>query len=119
MIVADTSGKVYELSLSRAINENDFSCKQLPSHHHPNTMIRFYALNGKMSPQGLVSSIGESLPEEPAVYVNIFNVGTADDVPCVVLLGLTAGYGSTLQPEQVISSSLYFTTWAFTDISCV
>ena len=118
MIIADNSGKVYELSLIHAIHDKDFSCKQLPSHHHPDIKIRFFTLHGKMSPQGVLSSIGESSPEEPAVYVNIFNVGSADDLPCVVLLGLRAGYGSTLQPEQTVSnSSLYFTTWIFTDSS--
>ena len=117
MIIGDSSGKVYEMNLSRAIHNKDFSCKQLPSHHQPDTKIRFLTLLGKMSPQGILSSIGESVPEEPAVYVNIFNVGSPDDLPCVVLLGLRAGYGSALHPEQTVSSSLYFTTWAFTDTS--
>ena len=118
MIIADNSGKVYELSLIHAIRDKDFSCKQLPSHHHPDIKIRFFTLHGKMSPQGVLSSIGESSPEEPAVYVNIYDVGSADDLPCIVLLGLRAGYGSTLQPEQTVSnSSLYFTTWIFTDSS--
>lgn len=117
MIIADNSGKVYELSLSHAIDNKDFSCKQLLSHHYPDSKIRFLTLLGKMSPQGILSNIGKSSPEEPAVYVNIFDVGSADDLPCVVLLGLRPGYGSTLQPEQTVSSSLYFTTWAFTDTS--
>ena len=115
MIIADANGKVYELNLSRAIDGNDFSCKQLPSRHHRNTMIHFYTLLGKMSPQGLLSKIGEATPEEPPIYVNIFNVGSPDDLPCTVLLGLQAGYGSMLQPEQTVTSSLYFTAWAFTN----
>ena len=119
MIIADKSGKVYELNLSHAIDGNNFSCKHLPGCHRPDTMIHFHTLLGKMSPQGLLSSIGEATPEEPPVYVNIFNVGCPDNLPCVVLLGLTAGYRSMLQPEQIISSSLYFTTWAFTDNSRV
>lgn len=117
MIFADNSGKVYELSLSRAISDNDFSYKQLPSSHHPNTMMNFFTLNAKMSPQGLLSSIGEPSPEETPLYVNIFNVGSAEDLSCVVLMGLQAGYGSTLQPEQINGSALYLTTWLFTDIS--
>ena len=119
MIIADKDGKVYELNLHHAIDGNDFSCKQLPSRHRPDTMIHFHTLHGKMKPQGLLSSIGETTPEEPPVYVNIFNVGSPDDLPCVILLGLRAGYGSMVQPEQISSSSLYFTTWAFTDNSRV
>ena len=119
MIIADNGGKVYELNLSHAIDGSDFSCKQLPSCHRRDTVIQFHTLVGKMSPQGLLSSIGEATPEEPPVYVNIFNVGSPDNLPCVILLGLRAGYSNMLQPEQIISSSLYFTTWAFTNNSRV
>ena len=117
MIIADKSGKVYELSLSHAIDGNDSSCAQLPSCHLPDTLIKFYNLLGKISPQGFLSSIGEAMPEENPVYVNIFNVGSPDELPCQILLGLRAGYSSMLHPEQIISPSLYFTTWAFTDNS--
>ena len=119
MIIADEDGKVYELNLRHAIDGNDFSCKQLPSHHHPGTMVHFHTLFSKMSPQGFLLSIGEATPEEPPVYVNIFNVGSPDNIPCTILLGLRAGYSSILQPEQTISTSLYFTAWAFTDNSPV
>ena len=119
MIIADKSGKVYEFSLNRAIDGVDSSCTQLSSCHLPDTMIKFYTLYGKMNPQGFLSSIGEAMPEEAPVYVNIFNVGSPDELPCQILLGLKAGYGSMLHPEQIISPSLHFTTWAFIDNSRV
>lgn len=117
LIIGDISGKVYELNQT---GDNDFSCKQLSSSHQPDTMIRFFNLHGKMSTQGFLFSIGDSSPEdreENALYVNIFNLGSPGYLPCAVLLGLRAGYDGVLQPEQNISSSLYFTTWTFTNTS--
>jgi len=110
---------VYKLNPSRATDDDDFSCTQLPSYHQPDTKMHFFSLHGKMSPQGLLCSIGESSSdsEESPVYVNIYDVGSPNNLPCVVLLGLRAGYGSILQAEQITGhKSLFFTTWAFADM---
>ena len=37
LIIGDVSGKIHKLNLSRAIEEKDFSCRQLPSYHQPNS----------------------------------------------------------------------------------
>ena len=110
LIVADVSGKVYELNLIRAIEEEDFSCKQLPSYHQPNTSMYLFCLHGKMTPHGFLVSIGNSSPDKRSDYVNIFDIGCPSSLPCTVLLGLTAGY-NFFQAKYVASPSLYFTTW--------
>ena len=120
LIVADEDGKVYELNLHCATDDNHFLCQQLPGCHQPNTTLHFFSLHGKMSPQGLLSSIGEYPSEEEEgnpLYVNLFNVGSPSSIPCVVLLGLGAGYSSSLRAEKITNPSLYFTTWAFTNVS--
>jgi len=112
LIVADISGRVHELNLSRAIKENDFSSKQLPSYHQPNTTMHLFCLHGKMNPQGYLSSIGNSSPDKRSDYVNLFDVRCPDSLPCTVLLGLRAGY-NIFQAERTVCPSLYFTTWVF------
>ena len=112
LIVADISGRVYELNLSHAIKENDFSCKQLPSYHQPNTMMRLFCLHGKMNPKGFLSTMGNSSPDKRSEYVNIFDIRCLDSLPCTVLLGLRAGY-NIFQAERTVCPSLYFTTWVF------
>ena len=112
LIIADVSGTIHELNLSRAIEGGDFTCKQLPSYHQQDTMMQSFCLHGKMTPQGILFSIGNSSPDKCSEYVNIFDIQCPSSLPCVVLLGLRAGYNS-FQAERVASPSLYFTTWVF------
>ena len=112
LIIADVSGAIHEMNLSRAIEEQDFSCRPLPSYHQPNTMMRSFCLHGKMTPQGFLFSIGNSSPDKRSEYVNIFDIQCLSSLPCIILLGLRAGY-NFFQAEHVVSPSLYFTTWVF------
>ena len=112
LILADVSGKVHELNLNHTIKEKYLSCKQLPSYHQSNTMIQLFCLHGKMTPQGFLFSIGNSSPDKRSEYVNIFDILCPSSLPCIVLLGLRAGY-NFFQAESIASTSLYFTTWVF------
>ena len=112
LVIADVSGKLHELNLNRAIEKKEFLCKQLPSYHQPNTMMQSCCLHGKMSPQGFLFSIGNSSPDKRSEYVNILDIQCPSSLPCIVLLGLRAGY-NFFQVERATSPSLYFTTWVF------
>lgn len=117
LIVADNSGKVYQLSLSHVSDEGSFLCQQLPSSHQPGKMMYLFRLCGMMSRKGFLSSISSYTKISMLQHRNYVNLSTIGSIPCVVLLGLRAGYGSMFQAEQITSPSLYFTTWAFTDSS--
>ena len=112
LILADVSGKVHELNVNHTMKEKYMSCKQLPSYHQSNTMIQLFCLHGKMTPQGILFSIGNSSPDKRSDYVNVFDILCPSSLPCIVLLGLRAGC-NFFQAEGTASSSLYFTTWVF------
>jgi len=112
LIVTDNSGKAYQLDLNHASNEDGFLCQQLPSTHQPGEMMYLFRLHGMMSPKGSLCSLSKTTSQ-----CNYINLSAFSSFPCVVLLGLRAGYGSMLQDEQITSLSLYFTTWAFADNS--
>ena len=71
LILADVSGKVYELNLNHSIKEKYLSCKLLPSYHQSSTMIHLFCLHSKMPPQGFLFSIGNF---STLGYVNIFDI---------------------------------------------
>ena len=129
LIIADISGKVHELNLMYTHEEKDFTCKQLPSYHHPNTMIHLFCLHGKMTPQGFLSSIGNASAEKRSDYVsignasakkrsdyvNIFDVRCPTALPCTILLGVRGGY-NFFHAEFADPLSLYVTTWIYPNI---
>ena len=115
LIIADISGKVHELNLRCAHEKKDFTCKQLPSYHHPNTMMHLFCLHGKMTPQGFLFSIGNASPEKRSDYVNIFDIKCPTALSCTVLLGVRGGY-NFFHPEFTDPISVYVTIWTYPNI---
>ena len=116
LIITDDSGKVYQLRLSHASDGDGYACEQLPSSHQPGNMMHLFRLLGRMSTKGSLFCIGsltqKTSSQEHRDYVNI----AVKSFPCVVLLGLRAGY-RMLEVKDGPCPSLYFTTWSFPDDS--
>ena len=115
LIIADDSGKVYQLTLNQASDGDGFLCDQLPSSHQPGGTMYLFRLHGMMSVKGSLSSIGSPAIDISSTkgysYANILLA--VKSFPCAVLLGLRAGYKISLQAAGDPSPSLYFTTWTF------
>ena len=115
LIVTDDSGNVYQLS--HASDGKGHSCHQLPSSHQPGRRMYLFRLHGMMSPKGSISSIGNHTTHVSTKWYNnddIYVVLGVRSFPCVVLLGLRAGY-KMFQAAHDHCPSLYFTTWTLTD----
>ena len=113
LIIADNSGKVYQLTLNPAGDGDNLLCHQLPSSHQPGKTMYLFRLHGTMSVKGSLSSIGNHLISiKNGVRIIYTNTIGDKSIPCVVLLGLRAGYGM-LQSANDPNPSMYFTAWTF------
>jgi len=110
--IVDKLGKVYQISLSGALTQNDNSCKLLPNPYQSNVIVNLFGLQGEMSTKGFVSSVGiypqkdgQVATEEDGSYVNV-DMRPPSELPCFVLLA--SGY-----TNQTDNPLLHFTTWMY------
>ena len=113
LIITDEDGKMYQLTPNHATNDrNGYLCQQLPSTHQPGKLIHLFRLHGMMGTKGSLTVLGS--PDTARKGYNYANniLLAVKSFPCVVLLGLRAGYGM-LKAMDDENPSLYFTTWTF------
>ena len=115
LIIADKSGKVYQLTKNPASDGDDFLCQQLPSSHQPGETMYLFRLHGMMNVKGSLSSIGSPvIGISPSSKLRYYaNISAVKSFPCAVLLGLRAGYMPLRATNNQSTLSLYFTTWTF------